>query len=88
MRPSLPADNWTEAWEPPGGESGVPAASELMRTKIRSYILHPERRVKDHRTGIETTDVKRVLDGDLDRFVRANLNLRARLAQTGRAALS
>ena len=42
-------------------------------SQIRSYILHPYTLVKDHRTGEEMGDVQRVLDGDLDGFVRAYL---------------
>jgi peptide chain release factor 2 len=42
-------------------------------SQIRSYVLHPYTMVKDHRTGEEMGDVQRVLDGDLDGFVRAFL---------------
>jgi peptide chain release factor 2 len=42
-------------------------------SQIRSYVLHPYTLVKDHRTGDEMGDVQRVLDGDLDGFVRAYL---------------
>jgi peptide chain release factor 2 len=42
-------------------------------SQIRSYVLHPYTMVKDHRTGHEMGDVQRVLDGDLDDFVRAYL---------------
>src|ERR1700722_9065473 len=42
-------------------------------SQIRSYVLHPYTMVKDLRTGHETGDVQRVLDGDLDGFVRAYL---------------
>jgi peptide chain release factor 2 len=43
-------------------------------SQIRSYFLHPDQRVKDHRTGFEMGDAQRVLDGDIDGFVRAYLN--------------
>ena len=42
-------------------------------SQIRSYVLHPYSMVKDHRTNEEVGDVQRVLDGDLDGFVRAYL---------------
>jgi peptide chain release factor 2 len=42
-------------------------------SQIRSYVLHPYTLVKDHRTGQEMGDVERVLDGDLDGFVRSYL---------------
>ena len=43
-------------------------------SQIRSYFLHPDQRVKDHRTGHEAGDTGRVLDGDIDDFVRDYLN--------------
>lgn len=45
-------------------------------SQIRSYIMHPYSLVKDHRTNIETSDVNRVLDGDLDIFIESNLKKR------------
>jgi peptide chain release factor 2 len=42
-------------------------------SQIRSYTLHPSQRVKDHRTGHETGNADRVLDGDIDGFVREYL---------------
>ncbi len=42
-------------------------------SQIRSYTLHPTTRVKDHRTGHEVGDAQRVLDGDLDGFIREYL---------------
>ena len=42
-------------------------------SQIRSYTLHPQQRVKDHRTDCETGNVEAVLEGDLDRFMRATL---------------
>lgn len=44
-------------------------------SQIRSYVLAPYRLVKDHRTGFEMGDVDRVLDGDLDGYVEAYLQL-------------
>jgi len=46
-------------------------------SQIRSYTLHPQQRVKDHRTKFEIGNVDAVLEGDLDRFIRATLLLRA-----------
>jgi peptide chain release factor 2 len=42
-------------------------------SQIRSYVLHPYRMVKDHRTDYEVGDAQRVLDGDLDPFIRTYL---------------
>ncbi|MCK4772030.1 MAG: peptide chain release factor 2, partial [Candidatus Latescibacteria bacterium] len=42
-------------------------------SQIRSYVFQPYTMVKDHRTGVETSNVQAVLDGDLDRFIEAYL---------------
>ena len=42
-------------------------------SQIRTYTLKPYTLVKDHRTGVEFTDAAKVLDGDIDVFINANL---------------
>ena len=45
-------------------------------SQIRSYVLQPYRLIKDHRTKLEIGDVDRVIDGDLQPFIRAYLQMR------------
>ncbi len=47
-------------------------------SQIRSYVMHPYSLVKDHRTNCEDTNVNKVLDGDLDKFISANLRRNAK----------
>lgn len=47
-------------------------------SQIRSYVLHPYRMAKDHRTSIESSQVEAVLDGDLDEFILGLLKQRRR----------
>ena len=42
-------------------------------SQIRSYVLHPYKMVKDHRTNMEVGNASRVLDGDIDDFIEAYL---------------
>jgi peptide chain release factor 2 len=72
-------------------EAKVKEISELKTTgetaiewgsQIRSYVLNPYKQVKDHRTGVESSQPDKVLDGELDKFIEAevtNLSERSRV---------
>jgi len=47
--------------------------SAAWGNQIRSYVLHPYKMVKDHRTGVETGNTTAILDGDLDKFIESYL---------------
>ncbi|MFH0987548.1 MAG: peptide chain release factor 2, partial [Patescibacteria group bacterium] len=42
--------------------------------QLRSYIFQPYQLVKDHRTNVKNSNLKKVLDGDLDKFIKAEIN--------------
>ena len=44
--------------------------------QIRSYFMHPDQRVTDHRTNVEVGDIESVLDGNLDKFIEAEVKLK------------
>jgi peptide chain release factor 2 len=50
-------------------------------SQIRSYVLHPYRLIKDHRTKLEVGDTDRILDGDIDPFLKAYLLSRRSLVK-------
>jgi len=72
LRARLLAEEERKRAEEMAAERGEQKSVE-WGSQIRSYTLHPTTRVKDHRTGHEVGDAQRVLDGDLDGFIREYL---------------
>src|SRR5439155_1281480 len=72
LRAKLLAQRERERAEEIAREKGE-AQDVNFGSQIRSYVMHPYSMVKDHRTGQEVGDVERVLQGDLDPFVRSSL---------------
>jgi peptide chain release factor 2 len=57
-------------------------------SQIRSYTMHPQQRVKDHRTDLEIGNISAVLDGDIDALIRASLLEQSAAARSGRSGRS
>ena len=55
------------------GRSIAATTANEWGSQIRSYVLHPYKMVKDHRTGAETSNVQDVMDGNIDTFIQAKL---------------
>lgn len=57
------------------GRSIAATTANEWGSQIRSYVLHPYKMVKDHRTGYESSQPEKVLEGDLDGFIDAMKNI-------------
>ena len=44
-------------------------------SQIRSYVFHPYKMAKDHRTGVESNNIDAVMDGDIDKFINGYLKM-------------
>lgn len=52
------------------------AIAELWETETRRYVSHPYKLVQDVKTGIELSDLDSVLDGNIEPFIEAHINMR------------
>ncbi len=62
--------------------NSTPPKSDIsFGSQIRSYVMQPYQMIKDHRTKLERGDIQKVLDGDIDPFIRAYLLYRRDVEQ-------
>jgi len=52
------------------------AVSIEWGSQIRSYVFHPYKMIKDLRTGVETSNIEKVLDGEIDQFIEAEVKIK------------
>ena len=70
-RRSSTSASWISAWRP--SRRWKPTKKRIeWGSQIRSYVFD-DRRVKDHRTNVQTSAVESVMDGDIDAFIKAYL---------------